>query len=464
MEGGRRTVLGAYVLVAMVLLQTGGLSAGDWARFRGPNGSGISSDEKPTPITWSETENLQWKIPLPGPGHSCPIVVENRVFVTCWTGYGTDRQQDPGDQADLERHLLCIDRQSGAILWDKAVEADLPEENYGGQFAQHGYASNTPVSVGQRGYVFFGKTGVFAFDMDGNQLWKTNVGTELDRRRWGSASSPILHENLVIVTAAAESQSLVALDKETGQEVWKAESEGLESTWGTPILVEVDGNRTDIVLAVPYEMWGFNPDSGKLRWYCEALSANSICSSVVAHNGIVYAMESGPGGGGAIAVRSGGKGDVTATSVVWTGQGRNRITSPVIHDGRLYWISGRVANAIDAATGEQVYQLRLTGGAAPSAPEPGRGGPGGPGGPGRRGGGFGGRGGQDYSSPVIADGKLYYVCRNGDTYVLELGAELKQLAVTRFASDNGDFSTTPAISNGQVFIRSTKNLYCVAEK
>jgi hypothetical protein len=445
----------------MVLVQVSGAGAGDWARFRGPNGSGISSDDKPTPVTWSETENLKWKVALPGPGHSSPIVVGDRVFVTCWTGYGTDLSQDEGNQADLKRHLLCIDRHSGAILWDKAIEADLPEDNYGGNFAQHGYASHTPVSDGQRVYVFFGKTGVLAFDMDGNQLWKKNVGTELDRRRWGSASSPILHENLVIVTAAAESQSLVALDKVTGEEVWKAEADGLAGTWGTPILVEVDGNRTDIVLAVPYEMWGFNPDSGKLRWYCEALSANYICSSVIAHDGIVYAMESGPGGGGAIAVRASGKGDVTATNVVWTSQGRSRITSPVYHDRRLYWVSGRVANAIDASTGEQVYQSRLTGGAAPSAPDPGRGGPGGPG---RRGGGFGGRGGQDYSSPVVADGKLYYFCRNGDAYVLELGTELKQLAVNRFESDNGAFSSTPAISNGELFIRSTKNLYCVAEK
>ena len=148
--------VGSLTLVLSSTLINGSL-AGDWPRFRGPNGTGVSMDESPVPTSWSATENLKWKVALPGPGSSSPIVVGNRVFVTCWSGYGTGRG-NPGDQQDLRRHLICIDRQTGDTLWSKTVEPYLPEDPYGGMFTQHGYASHTPVSDGERVYVFFGKT------------------------------------------------------------------------------------------------------------------------------------------------------------------------------------------------------------------------------------------------------------------------------------------------------------------
>lgn len=442
----------------LAVLLGNGATATDWPRFRGPNGGGVNLDG-PTPTQWSETENLKWKLELPGPGSSSPIVVGDRVFLTCWTGYGTD-PADPGDQKDLARHLLCINRETGKIEWSQAVAPSAPEEPFRGMFAENGYASHTPVSDGERVYVFFGKSGVIAFDMKGNQLWQKGVGIDSDPRGWGSASSPILYKNLVIVTASAESQALVAFDGKTGEEAWRSESEGYSGTWGTPILVEAEG-RTDLVLAVPYEIWGLNPDTGKLRWYCNGIEADSMCSSVVAGDGIVYAVEAGPGGGGAIAVRAGGTGDVTKTHVLWTQNERSRIGTPLIHEGRMYWITGGVANCIDAVTGERVYQERLGG---PAAPDGNAGQAGGrPGGRRRGGGGFGGfGGGQDYSSPVAADGKLYFVSRTGDMSVLALGSEFSLLAQNRF-DEPGDFSATPAISNGELLIRSNKFLYCVAE-
>jgi len=425
---------------------------GDWTRFRGPNGTGVSDGNEKTPVQWSDEQNLKWKVALPGPGHSCPIVVGDRIFVTCWTGYGLSREE-AGDLSELTRHLICVDRPTGKIAWEKVVPAEQPEDRYGGMFAEHGYATHTPVSDGERVYVFFGKSGVFAFDMQGTQLWHADVGSDLDPRRWGSASSPILYEDLVIVPATVESHRLVALNKTTGAEVWSAEAEGFGSTWGSPSLLHVNEERTDIVLAVPYEIWGFNPNTGKLRWFCEALGSNSMCSSVLVNGNMVYAMESGPGGGGSMAVAVDGKGDLT-DSIVWTGQSRNRIGTPVLHEGKIYWIAGRIANCADAKTGDQVYQARLTRDNSTVSPdnEGDRGGRGS-----RR---RGGRG-QDYASPVIADGKLYYVCRNGEMYVIQLGSEFKQLAMNQFASDNGDFSATPAISDGHLFVRSTNNLYCI---
>ncbi|MCA9122656.1 MAG: PQQ-binding-like beta-propeller repeat protein [Planctomycetaceae bacterium] len=446
------------VITSLLFCHTPPATAADWTRFRGPNGSGVSQDTATVPTTFSNSENLKWKVRLPGPGSSSPIIVGDRVFVTCWTGYGVDRG-NPGDQKDLRRHLICIDRNNGKTIWSKAVEPVLPEDNYGGMFAEHGYASHTPVSDGERIYVYFGKSGAFAFDMDGNQLWQTKIGTESDPRGWGSASSPVLYKDTVIVTASAESQAVVALDKKTGKEVWRQEAAGLSSTWGTPVIVKVDEERIDLVLGVPYEFWAFNPDDGKLRWYCEVMETDSYCSSVVTDGGIVYGIEGR--GGGSIAVRAGGKGNVTDSNVVWTGRDSNRIGTPIIYEGRIYFFSGGIANCIDAKTGKEVFQSRLTGASGRSQNRSGgqAGGSQLAGGRGRRGG--GGMGG-DYASPIIADGKIYFTSRSGDIFVLKATDTFEQLATNRVTNDSEDFSATPAVSDGQLFIRSSKHLYCFA--
>ena len=436
--------LAGVFLAAMVGLGCGTAEAADWPRFRGPNGSGVAAGEAVSvPSVWGPQENLKWKVALPGPGSSCPIIVGEKVFVTCWTGYGTGRG-DAGTQADLQRHLLCLDRASGKTLWDSAVKAVLPEDDYRGMFAEHGYASHTPACDGERVYAFFGKSGVVAFDMDGKQLWQTPVGSGLDPRGWGSACSPVLYQNLVIITAAAESETLYGLDKQTGKIVWKKEAGGIRSTWGTPVLVQVDDDRTDLVLGVPYEIWGLNPNTGGLRWFCNAMENDSYCSSVVSDGKVVYGVEGR--GGGSIAVRAGGEDDVTDSQVVWTGRDNGRIGTPVVDDGRLYFISNKIANCVDAATGDRIYQARLE-----SAGDDSDGG-------GRR----SGRGGSDYASPVAADGKLFYVTRGGEMFVIALGPTFKQLAVNRVTADREDFSATPAISNGALFIRSDKHLYCIA--
>jgi len=161
-----RGVLPLALLAIVSMLGSRG-SAADWARFRGPNGSGVCEDKVATPVTWSATENLKWKIALPGPGSSCPIVVGDKVYVTCWSGYGMTRGGSAGSQTSLRRHLICLERDSGKTVWDKTVDPFLPEDNYGGMFAEHGYATHSPVSDGKRIYVFFGKTGALAFDLDG---------------------------------------------------------------------------------------------------------------------------------------------------------------------------------------------------------------------------------------------------------------------------------------------------------
>ena len=431
-------------VLALIIGLNSLVSASDWSRFRGPNGSGISSDTASTPVEWSPDRNVRWKTPLPGAGVSSPIVVGDLLFVTCYSGYGANF----GKIEDLKRHLVCVDRSSGKILWDKSVDAVLPEDSYSGMgIPSHGYASHTPVSDGKHIYVFFGKSGVLAYDLEGKQRWHQSVGTESDRRRWGSASSPILHEDNVIVVASAESEAIIALNAETGDEVWRQEAAGLANVWGTPLIVKIDDERTDLVLGVPYEIWGFNPDSGKLRWYSEISAGDQYSSSLVAVQDVVYSIEGR--GGGSAAVRAGGKGDVTKSHTVWSGSDSSRFGTPVVYQGRLYFFASGVATCNDAKTGKKVFQGRLEGGSSSGGGGRSRF---------RRGG-----GGSDYSSPVVADGKIYYVQSSGSCFVLKAGDKFEQLAVNSVTTDRESFGATPALSNGEIFLRSDKHLYCVSE-
>lgn len=462
----------SFATLTLVLSCDQSLDAGDWTRFRGPNGAGVADGAAP-PTEWSDSKNLKWKVALPGPGVSSPIVVGDKVFVTCWSGYaaGEDTSNNP---EDLRRHLVCVDRKTGSVLWTSNVDPVLPEDDYRGMFRECGYAAHTPASDGERVYAFFGKSGIVAYDLAGNQLWQKSVGKGFGAMNWGTSSSPVLYKNLVIVPATAESQSLVAFDKVSGEQVWKAEADGFSATWGSPVLVELPESRTDLVVAVPFEIWGFNPDTGKLRWYCEVNEENSACASPVVQGDTVYFVDGMRGS--TVAVRAGGKDDVSKTHVVWSGSGGGRITTPVLHDGRLYVVARGSAVCLDAATGDRVYQNRIDRGSAPAgderpAPnERAQGGQGGRprggfgGGRGFGGGGFGGgMGGQDYSSPVAAGDKLYYVFRSGEGVVLELGTEFKQVATNRLDAQGAEFSATPAISNGELFIRSSKYLYCIGE-
>lgn len=490
-----RNVTSASLSIAsLALVLVTDLARGsDWSRFRGPNGSGVSSDPVATPTTWTNTENLKWSVDLPGRGVSCPIVVGDRVYVTSWAGDNAD---------NLVRHLTCYDRATGNQIFDKAVPPAVEDEPFEGMLTQTGYTANTPASDGKCVYCFFGVSGVYAFDMDGNELWHQSVGTNFDERKWGTASSLLLTNDLVIVTAASESNSIVALKKSNGEQVWKFDSEQLNGTWSTPILARTPDGRGELVFAVPGAVWAFDPATGHQNWTCKGADSNSACASAIAHGNVVYVIGGRDGGG--IAIRTGGSGDVTETHVVWSGSQRGRIGTAIYDDGLIYWVADGLANCIDADTGEKVYQKRLqpqagtaqrteratsfhfvadeipaappAAGENPAPPQASGGQPGGaPGqgpGPGQgqrrwgRGRGRGGRGGgfmqQDYSSPVVADGKVYYTRRNGEIYVFKLGREYEQLAVNKFSGE-ADYSATPAIADGQIFIRSSQKLYCVAE-
>lgn len=419
----------------LVLAGLAPLSAADWPQFRGPNASGIAPADAQPPVTWSETQNLKWKTPLPGPGSSSPIVVGDRVFVTCYSGYGDGGSG--GSPEKLQRHLLCVERASGKILWDKSVPAELPEDPYTGYLTEHGYASSTPVSDGERVYVFFGKTGALAFDLQGNPLWKVNLGKESGNRHWGSGASPVLYKNTLIVTASEESRAVYALDKATGKQLWKADGSNLELCYSTPALVEAEG-RTDLVLALPRELWGMNPDTGKLRWFANTSLSGNVSPTVVAAQGVIYASGGFPQLA-AVAVRAGGKGDVSQTHLLWTSQNASYVPSPIVLGEHLYFATDQgFALCVKAKDGQAVFKERFPGVTA------------------------GGRGGKPfYASVVLAGGNLYAVSRRHGTFVFPAQPQFKLLAQNKLAGDDTDFNGTPALCGKQLLLRSNRALYCL---
>jgi outer membrane protein assembly factor BamB len=444
------------------------LAGADWAQFRGPNGLGVS-DEKGLPLKWTATENIVWKTPLPGPGASSPIVVGDRVFVTCFTGAGEPQAGGRGrgrrkgrDKADGEKkpdgekkadgekkpdgekkaeepkkkedppikvHLICVARGDGKPLWDKAIDVKHPEQTYGGFVALHGYASGTPASDGQAVYTFFGRTGVFAHDLDGNELWTANVGTRTDG--FGTANSPVLFENLVIINASVESGKLVALDKKNGEQKWEAS--GIRRSWNAPVLVPV-GGKHELVVYTSGKLFGFDPASGEKLWECDA-KEDYICPSVVANDGIIYAA--GGRSGGVMAVKAGGRGDVTDTHVVWKSPTSTNVPSPVYHDGHIYMVhtDNGSAYCLDAKSGEVVYQERFT-------PSPGR----------------------IYASPVAVDGRIYYVSREKGAYVLPAAPKFEILAHNVIDDDTSVVNGSLVVHRGQFLMRSDKNLYCIGTR
>lgn len=408
----------------LLALAVASVLAQDWSQFRGPGGKGASAE--PLPVTWSRTENVVWKAELPGAGTSSPIVVGQKLYLTCYSGFNVPGQ--PGEMSQLKLKLVCLNRADGKILWTKEIAPQLPEQEKIRD--GHGYASSTLAADAERLYAFFGKTGVMAFDHSGKELWRTGVGTNL--HGWGSASSPLLYKNLVIVNACVESESMVALDAKTGKEAWRAS--GIKDSWNTPVLGDAGGGRTELIVAVMGKVLGFDPASGQQLWSCATDIGWYMVPSIVVQEGVAYVI-GGRNGGGALAVRLGGKGDVTSTHRLWKVAKGGNVASPVLHGGHLYWIndSSGIAYCADAKTGAIVYEERVDGAS------------------------------QVYASPVLADGKIYYMSRNGKTAVVAAKPQYERLALNEFG-DRSTFNASPAIAGGRMFVRSDNHLYCLGKK
>lgn len=417
---GKETCL-VLAFVSLVFL------GADWPNFRGPAATATSADSN-TPTHWSSVANVAWKTALPGAGDSSPITWGDKVFVTTYSGYGLD-QDKPGDQGNLKLHLVCLGIEDGEMIWVRQIEPRMPEQDYRGFLALHGYASSTPATDGEHVYMFAGQTGVFAFTMAGKPVWKADVGKGL--HQWGSATSIVLYKDLVIVNASVESGAIVALNKADGKEAWRYE--GIRRSWGTPVVATSSQGREELVVSMEGKVYGLAPDSGEKLWECANVQ-DYVCPSVIAHEGVAYIT------GGrkpfCMAVRLGGSGDVLATHILWQIAQTPMVATPLYHDGRLHWIDNRgSAVCVDAASGSKVYEQPLE---------------------------IEGRRDKVYASLVRSGDKLYGVTRENGTIVLKAGAQFEE--ITR--NDVGDPSVcnaTPAIAGDRLLLRSDRYLYCIAE-
>lgn len=430
------------LVVCAVSLQSARAQSGSdtWVRFRGPEGTGVAPSGMTAPTEWSSDKNIKWQVDLPGMGASSPIVLGDKIYITSYTDYGTDKES-PGDVADLKRHLICLDRNDGSEVWRSTIDSDHDEDPYKGFIQEHGYASSTPVTDGKMIYAFFGKTGVIGFDLEGKEIWKQNVGTMTDPAKWGGGSSCILVGDVLVVNAGNESRAVIGLNKSTGEEIWRVENEEFGNSWTTPSVVEVDG-KVEVVLNMPGKIIGVDPKTGEENWHAKSPIERTTCASLAVSKGVVYAM--GGRGGVAIAVKCGGKGDVSKTHTVWQKPLRAGIGTPIFIDGHLYWNSRGIAYCANAETGEIVFKERLK--QSDTGESQGR----------RR------SPAGDYASPISVGDHIYLTSRNGTVFVIDAKPEFKRVSVNQFAGDESLFNATPAVVDGELYFRSDNRLYCVS--
>ena len=364
----RDRIVGGFAAALLFVAATSAI-AEDWPQFRGPGGRAAGAT---VPLNWGNAKNLLWKTGLPGGGSSSPIVHGDAVFVTCWSEGG--RGQGP------TRHLVKIDRKDGKVAWQRDIAAPGPDDPYAGYLTEHGYASNTPVTDGEMVWAFLGKAGIVAFDMEGNEIRRTGVGTESSNRRWGSGASLILHGELSdLQRVRREPVDPGRSNKRTGKEVWKAEARPSSSPTATPGVCHAPRRLRGDRRRRPPERCGAWIQHGKLRWHTEMGLTGNVSPSVIVDGETVYVF-GGYRSSGSLAVRAGGRGDVSKTHVLWTSRTSSYVATPVLHDEHLFWIDDKgLAFCSDAKTGAEIYKERvreITSGGRPV-----------------------------YASPVVADGR-----------------------------------------------------------
>lgn len=412
-----------YLSACLMLLSSAvALSADNWPAWRGPHGDGHSRAKAP-PLTWSQTENVRWKTPLPGPGNSSPIVWNDRVFLT--------QALDNGRR----RAVLCFDRANGKLLWQRETLYSEKESTH----ETNPYCSASPVTDGERVVASLGSAGLVCYDFAGKELWSKEVG-KLEHI-WGNASSPILYGDLAILWCGpGERQFLLAVNKASGETVWKHEEPGGKSgkagsqewrgSWCTPLITRV-GDHDELILCVPKKVKGFDPKTGSELWSCRGLGDLVYASPVCSAEGIVMAVSGyyGP----ALAVRAGGTGDVTDTRRLWhhTQRHPQRVGSPVIVGEHAYLLNeSGLGQCFEVKTGKDLWHKERVSGAS-------------------------------WSSPVYAAGRLYINTMNGDTLVLSAGPKYELLARNSLGER---VLSSVAVAGDEVFIRSYKQLWCLGAR
>lgn len=408
-----------------------------WPQWRGPLGTGVAPHAEP-PVEWGEDQNVRWKIELPGRGHSTPIVWGERIFLTAAIPSGEPlppaaERHGAHDNAPVthlqEFVVLAVDREDGEILWRRTVNREVPHE--GGHLTAS-YASHSPVTDGEHLFAYFGAHGIYALDLDGDLEWQVDLGDKRTKHGHGEGSSPVLHGDTLVVNWDHEGPSfVVALDKRTGAERWRAERDEV-SSWATPIVVEHEG-RPQVVVSGTNRVRGYDLATGEVIWECGGLSHN-VVASPVAGDGMVFAGSSYEKRA-LLAIRlDGARGDVTGTDrVAWVrDRGTPYVPSPLLYGGALWFLSHYqgILTRVEAKTGaERPGSFRLPGI------------------------------GNVYASPVAAAGRVYVTGLDGATAVLSAGDSPELLALNRL---DDRFSASAAVAGRELFLRGERHLYSLA--
>jgi outer membrane protein assembly factor BamB len=415
---------------AIVLAFTFGLTvvwAGNWPQFRGPTGQGTST-ESALPAQWTRTENVAWTAEIPGEGWSSPIVWGDRVFVTAALDQG------------VSCHLICLDRRDGRVLWDKEV---LRQDTAGRKESRNTYATPTPATDGKRVYTVFFDGSFVAVDFEGREVWANREFKFYGQH--GLGSSPILWEDLLIMARDGSSDGenkllgwqqpwdkshILALDKGTGQKRWQTGRGLSRISHSVPVIWREDGGRTWLLSAAGDVVQGFDPRTGERIW-TSSTKGEGVVPSVAVGEGLVFSASGFAGPEGIRAFRIAGQGDLRTANQVWEQRkGMPHVPSLLYVKPHVYSVSDAgLAMCLKGGTGEIVWQQRL--------------------------------GGNFSASPVYGDGKVYFLSDTGETSVIEAGPEFKLLARNPL---NEKCQASMAVSEGRLFIRSEKRLFCIGKK
>jgi outer membrane protein assembly factor BamB len=407
-----------------------------WAQWRGPHATGVSTTADP-PTEWSETQNVRWKVEIPGRGSSSPIVWGDRVFVTTAvpmgiTGAAQHAARGGVRPRDLHRFMvMALDRKTGKTIWERVAREQEPHE---GSHVDNGtWASGSPLTDGQHLFAYFESFGLYAYDMDGTLIWEKDLGDKRMRNQFGEGSTPALHGNtLVVVWDQIGGESfIVALDKRDGKELWRVPRKEID-TWATPLVVEVNG-RAQVIVPAMQRIRAYDLENGQIVWESDGLTMNPIPSPVYG-DGLVFLM-SGFAGNDLKAIRvADAKGNIDGTNaIVWTlDRDTPYVPSPVLADGVLYFLKSNsgILTAVDPKTGTPHYSnQRLDG--VPNV----------------------------FASPVAAKGRIYFPGREGTTIVVRSGPKYEVLA--RNTLEDG-FDASPALVDNEMYLRGYKYLYALA--